>query len=176
MSPVDENDPAFKLSRRTRERAAELGERRTSEEVVHQVSRVRTRKIRNSLRVTSTLRFLRNRPSRPSTSNTPSPRARAVQRRLAFSKAGRHSRRLRRSARRARCTCASRVKRPERVGDADQSKELAGFVKISKLELPKERALKLREMGRLKSRPRVDEAQVTEYLEWIAEAAGIRAR
>src|SRR6266853_1370275 len=163
MTPQLENDPAFTaLQKETRERAAELGERRgLPEEVVHQVLDSVTEPGRFADLVAGYIELPV--PEKQGLLETLSVEERLrrilvhVQRQVGLLE--------------AQEDIKSQVQ--EELGDDDSSKEITDLRdKLAKLELPKEaRAEVERELGRLERAGRESmEAQVIRtYLEWIAE-------
>src|SRR5215210_8058220 len=163
MTPQTENDPAFTaLQKETRERAAELGERRgLPEEVVHQVLDSVTDPGRFADLVAGYIELPV--PEKQGLLETLSVEERLrrilvhVQRQVGLLE--------------AQDDIKSQVQKE--LGDDDSSKEITELRdKLAKLELPKEaRAEVERELGRLERAGRESmEAQVIRtYLEWIAE-------
>src|SRR5689334_19375011 len=163
MTPQTENDPAFTaLQKETRERAAELGERRgLPEEVVHQVLDSVTEPGRFADLVAGYIELPV--PEKQGLLETLSVEERLrrvlvhVQRQIGLLEAQEDI----------------KTQVQEELGDDDQSREIEELrEKLSALELPKEaRAEVDRELGRLERAGRESmEAQVIRtYLEWVAE-------
>ncbi len=183
MSPVDENDPAFTaLQKETRERAAELGERRgLPEEVVHQVLDAVTEPGKFADLVAGYIEL--SVPEKQGLLETLNIEERLrrvlvhVQRQVGLLEAQEDIKsqvQEELGERQREMYLREQMKAIQKeLGDDDQSKELAELrEKLSKLELPKEaRAEVERELGRLERAGRESmEAQVIRtYLEWIAE-------
>ena len=183
MSPVDENDPAFTaLQKETRERAAELGERRgLPEEVVHQVLDAVTEPGRFADLVAGYIDLPV--PEKQGLLETLSIEDRLrrvlvhVQRQVGLLEAQEDIKsqvQEELGERQREMYLREQMKAIQKeLGDDDQSKEMTDLRdKLSKLELPKQaRAEVERELGRLERSGRESmEAQVIRtYLEWIAE-------
>ncbi len=183
MSPVDENDPAFTaLQKETRERAAELGERRgLPEEVVHQVLDAVTEPGRFADLVAGYIDLPV--PEKQGLLETLSIEDRLrrvlvhVQRQVGLLEAQEDIKsqvQEELGERQREMYLREQMKAIQKeLGDDDQSKEMTDLrEKLSKLELPKQaRAEVERELGRLERSGRESmEAQVIRtYLEWIAE-------
>jgi ATP-dependent Lon protease len=183
MNPVDENDPAFTaLQKETRERAAELGERRgLPEEVVHQVLDAVTEPGRFADLVAGYIELPV--PEKQGLLETLSIEDRLrrvlvhVQRQVGLLEAQEDIKsqvQEELGERQREMYLREQMKAIQKeLGDDDQSKEMTELRdKLSKLELPKEaRAEVERELGRLERAGRESmEAQVIRtYLEWIAE-------
>jgi len=183
MSPVDENDPAFTaLQKETRERAAELGERRgLPEEVVHQVLDAVTEPGKFADLVAGYIEL--SVPEKQGLLETLNIEERLrrvlvhVQRQVGLLEAQEDIKsqvQEELGERQREMYLREQMKAIQKeLGDDDQSKEMAELrEKLSKLELPKEaRAEVERELGRLERAGRESmEAQVIRtYLEWIAE-------
>jgi len=183
MNPVDENDPAFTaLQKETRERAAELGERRgLPEEVVHQVLDAVTEPGKFADLVAGYLELPV--PEKQGLLETLSVEERLrrvlvhVQRQVGLLEAQEDIKsqvQEELGERQREMYLREQMKAIQKeLGDDDQSKEMNELRdKLSKLELPKEaRAEVERELGRLERAGRESmEAQVIRtYLEWIAE-------
>src|SRR5215213_5012295 len=183
MSPVDENDPAFTaLQKETRERAAELGERRgLPEEVVHQVLDAVTEPGKFADLVAGYIELPV--PEKQGLLETLSIEDRLrrvlvhVQRQVGLLEAqedikSQVQEELGERQREMYLREQMRAIQKE-LGEDDQSKEMTELrEKLNKLDLPKEaRAEVERELGRLERAGRESmEAQVIRtYLEWIAE-------
>src|SRR5215212_3989594 len=183
MNPQTENDPAFTaLQKETRERAAELGERRgLPEEVVHQVLDSVTEPGRFADLVAGYIELPV--PEKQGLLETLSVEERLrrvlvhVQRQIGLLEAqedikSQVQEELGERQREMYLREQMRAIQKE-LGDDDQSKEMTELrEKISKLDLPREaRAEVERELGRLERAGRESmEAQVIRtYLEWIAE-------
>jgi ATP-dependent Lon protease len=183
MSPVDENDPAFTaLQKETRERAAELGERRgLPEEVVHQVLDAVTEPGKFADLVAGYIELpVPEKQGHLETLNIEDRLRRVlvhVQRQVGLLEAQEDIKsqvQEELGERQREMYLREQMKAIQKeLGDDDQSKEMAELrEKLSKLELPKEaRAEVERELGRLERAGRESmEAQVIRtYLEWIAE-------
>jgi ATP-dependent Lon protease len=183
MSPVDENDPAFTaLQKETRERAAELGERRgLPEEVVHQVLDAVTEPGKFADLVAGYIELpVPEKQGLLETLNIEDRLRRVlvhVQRQVGLLEAQEDIKsqvQEELGERQREMYLREQMKAIQKeLGDDDQSKEMAELrEKLSKLELPKEaRAEVERELGRLERAGRESmEAQVIRtYLEWIAE-------
>jgi ATP-dependent Lon protease len=183
MSPVDENDPAFTaLQKETRERAAELGERRgLPEEVVHQVLDAVTEPGKFADLVAGYIDLpVPEKQGLLETLNVEDRLRRVlvhVQRQVGLLEAQEDIKsqvQEELGERQREMYLREQMKAIQKeLGDDDQSKEMAELrEKLSKLELPKEaRAEVERELGRLERAGRESmEAQVIRtYLEWIAE-------
>jgi ATP-dependent Lon protease len=183
MSPVDENDPAFTaLQKETRERAAELGERRgLPEEVVHQVLDAVTEPGKFADLVAGYIELPV--PEKQGLLETLSVEERLrrvlvhVQRQVGLLEAQEDIKsqvQEELGERQREMYLREQMKAIQKeLGDDDQSKEMNELrEKLNKLELPKEaRAEVERELGRLERAGRESmEAQVIRtYLEWIAE-------
>ena len=183
MSPVDEHDPAFEaLHRETRERAAELGEKRgLPEEVVHQVLDSVTDPGRFADLVAGYIEL--SVPEKQGLLETHSVEERLrrvlvhVQRQIGLLEAqedikSQVQEELGQRQREMYLREQMRAIQKE-LGDDDQSREMEELrEKLSKLELPKTARQEVeRELGRLERTGRESmEAQVIRtYLEWIAE-------
>jgi ATP-dependent Lon protease len=183
MNPVDENDPAFTaLQKETRERAAELGERRgLPEEVVHQVLDAVTEPGKFADLVAGYLELpVPEKQGLLETLNVEERLRRVlvhVQRQVGLLEAQEDIKsqvQEELGERQREMYLREQMKAIQKeLGDDDQSKEMNELRdKLSKLELPKEaRAEVERELGRLERAGRESmEAQVIRtYLEWIAE-------
>jgi ATP-dependent Lon protease len=183
MSPVDETDPAFTaLQKETRERAAELGERRgLPEEVVHQVLDAVTEPGKFADLVAGYIDLpVPEKQGLLETLNVEDRLRRVlvhVQRQVGLLEAQEDIKsqvQEELGERQREMYLREQMKAIQKeLGDDDQSKEMAELrEKLSKLELPKEaRAEVERELGRLERAGRESmEAQVIRtYLEWIAE-------
>ena len=183
MSPVDPNDPAFTaLQKETRERAAELGERRgLPEEVVHQVLDAVTEPGKFADLVAGYIDLpVPEKQGLLETLNVEDRLRRVlvhVQRQVGLLEAQEDIKsqvQEELGERQREMYLREQMKAIQKeLGDDDQSKEMAELrEKLSKLELPKEaRAEVERELGRLERAGRESmEAQVIRtYLEWIAE-------
>jgi ATP-dependent Lon protease len=183
MNPVDEHDPAFTaLQKETRERAAELGERRgLPEEVVHQVLDAVTEPGKFADLVAGYIELTV--PEKQGLLETLSVEDRLrrvlvhVQRQVGLLEAQEDIKsqvQEELGERQREMYLREQMKAIQKeLGDDDQSKEMTELrEKLSKLELPKEaRAEVERELGRLERAGRESmEAQVIRtYLEWIAE-------
>jgi ATP-dependent Lon protease len=183
MSPVDEKDPAFTaLQKETRERAAELGERRgLPEEVVHQVLDAVTEPGKFADLVAGYIELPV--PEKQGLLETLSVEERLrrvlvhVQRQVGLLEAQEDIKsqvQEELGERQREMYLREQMKAIQKeLGDDDQSKEMNELrEKLNKLELPKEaRAEVERELGRLERAGRESmEAQVIRtYLEWIAE-------
>src|SRR5688572_3586997 len=183
MSPVDENDPAFTaLQKETRERAAELGERRgLPEEVVHQVLDAVTEPGKFADLVAGYIELPV--PEKQGLLETLSVEERLrrvlvhVQRQVGLLEAQEDIKsqvQEELGERQREMYLREQLKAIQKeLGDDDSSKEITELRdKLSKLSLPKEaRAEVERELGRLERAGRESmEAQVIRtYLEWIAE-------
>jgi len=183
MSPVDENDPAFTaLQKETRERAAELGERRgLPEEVVHQVLDAVTEPGKFADLVAGYIELPV--PEKQGLLETLSVEERLrrvlvhVQRQVGLLEAQEDIKsqvQEELGERQREMYLREQMKAIQKeLGDDDQSKEITDLRdKLNALELPKEaRAEVERELGRLERAGRESmEAQVIRtYLEWIAE-------
>src|SRR5881275_3284434 len=183
MSPQTENDPAFTaLQKETRERAAELGERRgLPEEVVHQVLDSVTDPGRFADLVAGYIELPV--PERQGLLETLSVEERLrrilvhVQRQVGLLEAQEDIKsqvQEELGERQREMYLREQLKAIQKeLGDDDSSKEITELRdKLTKLELPKEaRAEVERELGRLERSGRESmEAQVIRtYLEWIAE-------
>jgi ATP-dependent Lon protease len=183
MSPVDANDPAFTaLQKETRERAAELGERRgLPEEVVHQVLDAVTEPGKFADLVAGYIELPV--PEKQGLLETLSVEERLrrvlvhVQRQVGLLEAQEDIKsqvQEELGERQREMYLREQMKAIQKeLGDDDQSKEMNELrEKLNKLELPKEaRAEVERELGRLERAGRESmEAQVIRtYLEWIAE-------
>ncbi|HEU6452840.1 MAG TPA: endopeptidase La, partial [Gemmatimonadaceae bacterium] len=183
MSPVDEHDPAFEaLHRETRERAAELGEKRgLPEEVVHQVLDSVTDPGRFADLVAGYIEL--SVPEKQGLLETHSVEERLrrvlvhVQRQIGLLEAqedikSQVQEELGQRQREMYLREQMRAIQKE-LGDDDQNREIEELrEKLSKLELPKTARQEVeRELGRLERTGRESmEAQVIRtYLEWIAE-------
>jgi ATP-dependent Lon protease len=183
MSPVDENDPAFTaLQKETRERAAELGERRgLPEEVVHQVLDAVTEPGKFADLVAGYIELsVPEKQGLLETLNIEDRLRRVlvhVQRQVGLLEAQEDIKsqvQEELGERQREMYLREQMKAIQKeLGDDDQSKEMTELRdKLSKLDLPKEaRAEVERELGRLERAGRESmEAQVIRtYLEWIAE-------
>ena len=183
MNPVDENDPAFTaLQKETRERAAELGERRgLPEEVVHQVLDAVTEPGKFADLVAGYIELpVPEKQGLLETLNVEDRLRRVlvhVQRQVGLLEAQEDIKsqvQEELGERQREMYLREQMKAIQKeLGDDDQSKEMTELrEKLSKLELPKEaRAEVERELGRLERAGRESmEAQVIRtYLEWIAE-------
>src|SRR5512141_2949642 len=183
MNPVDENDPAFTaLQNETRERAAELGERRgLPEEVVHQVLDAVTEPGKFADLVAGYIDLpVPEKQGLLETLNVEDRLRRVlvhVQRQVGLLEAQEDIKsqvQEELGERQREMYLREQMKAIQKeLGDDDQSKEMTELrEKLSKLELPKEaRAEVERELGRLERAGRESmEAQVIRtYLEWIAE-------
>src|SRR5881628_542312 len=183
MKPVNENDPAFTaLQKETRERAAELGERRgLPEEVVHQVLDSVTDPGRFADLVAGYIELPV--PEKQGLLETLSVEERLrrilvhVQRQVGLLEAQEDIKsqvQEELGERQREMYLREQLKAIQKeLGDDDSSKEITELRdKLAKLELPKEaRAEVERELGRLERAGRESmEAQVIRtYLEWIAE-------
>src|SRR6476620_7163105 len=183
MSPVDENDPAFTaLQKETRERAAELGERRgLPEEVVHQVLDAVTEPGKFADLVAGYIELsVPEKQGLLETLNIEDRLRRVlvhVQRQVGLLEAqedikSQVQEELGERQREGYLRDQMKAIQKE-LADDDQSKEMTELLdKLSKLELPKDARLEVeRELGRLERAGRESmEAQVIRtYLEWIAE-------
>ena len=183
MNPVDEHDPAFEaLHRETRERAAELGEKRgLPEEVVHQVLDSVTDPGRFADLVAGYIELTV--PEKQGLLETHSVEERLrrvlvhVQRQIGLLEAqedikSQVQEELGQRQREMYLREQMRAIQKE-LGDDDQNREIEELrEKLSKLELPKNARQEVeRELGRLERTGRESmEAQVIRtYLEWIAE-------
>src|SRR3954469_20636062 len=183
MNPVDENDPAFTaLQKETRERAAELGERRgLPEEVVHQVLDAVTEPGKFADLVAGYIELpVPEKQGLLETLNVEDRLRRIlvhVQRQVGLLEAQEDIKsqvQEELGERQREMYLREQMKAIQKeLGDDDQSKEMTELRdKLNKLELPKEaRAEVERELGRLERAGRESmEAQVIRtYLEWIAE-------
>ena len=183
MSPVDVNDPAFTaLQKETRERAAELGERRgLPEEVVHQVLDAVTEPGKFADLVAGYIELpVPEKQGLLETLNVEERLRRVlvhVQRQVGLLEAQEDIKsqvQEELGERQREMYLREQMKAIQKeLGDDDQSKEMNELrEKLNKLELPKEaRAEVERELGRLERAGRESmEAQVIRtYLEWIAE-------
>jgi ATP-dependent Lon protease len=183
MSPVDANDPAFTaLQKETRERAAELGERRgLPEEVVHQVLDAVTEPGKFADLVAGYIELpVPEKQGLLETLNVEERLRRVlvhVQRQVGLLEAQEDIKSQVQEElgdRQREMYLREQMKAIQKeLGDDDQSKEMTELRdKLNKLELPKEaRAEVDRELGRLERAGRESmEAQVIRtYLEWIAE-------
>ncbi len=183
MSPVDENDPAFTaLQKETRERAAELGERRgLPEEVVHQVLDAVTEPGKFADLVAGYIELpVPEKQGLLETLNVEERLRRVlvhVQRQVGLLEAQEDIKsqvQEELGERQREMYLREQMKAIQKeLGDDDQSKEMTDLRdKLNALELPKEaRAEVERELGRLERAGRESmEAQVIRtYLEWIAE-------
>src|SRR5688572_18833374 len=183
MSPIDEHDAAFEaLHKETRERAAELGEKRgLPEEVVHQVLDQVTEPGKFADLVAGYIDL--SVPEKQGLLETLSIEERLrrvlvhVQRQVGLLEAQEDIKsqvQEELGERQREMYLREQMKAIQKeLGDDDQSKEMSELrEKLSKLELPKEaRAEVERELGRLERAGRESmEAQVIRtYLEWIAE-------
>ena len=183
MNPVDENDPAFTaLQKETRERAAELGERRgLPEEVVHQVLDAVTEPGKFADLVAGYIEL--SVPEKQGLLETLSIEDRLrrvlvhVQRQVGLLEAQEDIKsqvQEELGERQREMYLREQMKAIQKeLGDDDQSKEMTELRdKLNKLELPKDARLEVeRELGRLERAGRESmEAQVIRtYLEWIAE-------
>ncbi|HYN82206.1 MAG TPA: endopeptidase La [Gemmatimonadaceae bacterium] len=183
MNPVDENDPAFTaLQKETRERAAELGERRgLPEEVVHQVLDAVTEPGKFADLVAGYIELPV--PEKQGLLETLSVEERLrrvlvhVQRQVGLLEAQEEIKsqvQEELGERQREMYLREQMKAIQKeLGDDDQSKELTDLRdKLNALDLPKEaRAEVERELGRLERAGRESmEAQVIRtYLEWISE-------
>jgi ATP-dependent Lon protease len=183
MNPVDENDPAFTaLQKETRERAAELGERRgLPEEVVHQVLDAVTEPGKFADLVAGYIELPV--PEKQGLLETLSVEERLrrvlvhVQRQVGLLEAQEEIKsqvQEELGERQREMYLREQMKAIQKeLGDDDQSKELTDLrEKLNALDLPKEaRAEVERELGRLERAGRESmEAQVIRtYLEWISE-------
>jgi ATP-dependent Lon protease len=183
MSPVDENDPAFTaLQKETRERAAELGERRgLPEEVVHQVLDAVTEPGKFADLVAGYIDLpVPEKQGLLETLNVEERLRRVlvhVQRQVGLLEAQEDIKsqvQEELGERQREMYLREQMKAIQKeLGDDDQSKEITDLRdKLNALELPREaRAEVERELGRLERAGRESmEAQVIRtYLEWIAE-------
>src|SRR6476469_9170443 len=183
MNPVDENDPAFTaLQKETRERAAELGERRgLPEEVVHQVLDAVTEPGKFADLVAGYIELsVPEKQGLLETLNIEDRLRRVlvhVQRQVGLLEAQEDIKsqvQEELGERQREMYLREQMKAIQKeLGDDDQSKEMTELRdKLNKLELPKDaRAEVERELGRLERSGRESmEAQVIRtYLEWIAE-------
>ncbi|MEO8577419.1 MAG: LON peptidase substrate-binding domain-containing protein, partial [Gemmatimonadales bacterium] len=183
MNPVDANDPAFTaLQKETRERAAELGERRgLPEEVVHQVLDAVTEPGKFADLVAGYIELpVPEKQGLLETLNIEDRLRRVlvhVQRQVGLLEAQEDIKsqvQEELGERQREMYLREQMKAIQKeLGDDDQSKEMTELRdKLSKLELSKEaRAEVERELGRLERAGRESmEAQVIRtYLEWIAE-------
>ena len=183
MSPVDENDPAFTaLQKETRERAAELGERRgLPEEVVHQVLDAVTEPGKFADLVAGYIELpVPEKQGLLETLNVEERLRRVlvhVQRQVGLLEAQEDIKsqvQEELGERQREMYLREQMKAIQKeLGDDDQSKEITDLRdKLNSLELPKEaRAEVERELGRLQRAGRESmEAQVIRtYLEWISE-------
>ncbi|MFN2603589.1 MAG: endopeptidase La [Gemmatimonadaceae bacterium] len=183
MTPVDPNDPAFTaLQKETRERAAELGERRgLPEEVVHQVLDAVTEPGKFADLVAGYIELpVPEKQGLLETLNVEERLRRVlvhVQRQVGLLEAQEDIKsqvQEELGERQREMYLREQMKAIQKeLGDDDQSKEMNELrEKLNKLELPKEaRAEVERELGRLERAGRESmEAQVIRtYLEWIAE-------
>jgi ATP-dependent Lon protease len=183
MSPVDENDPAFTaLQKETRERAAELGERRgLPEEVVHQVLDAVTEPGKFADLVAGYIELpVPEKQGLLETLNVEERLRRVlvhVQRQVGLLEAQEDIKsqvQEELGERQREMYLREQMKAIQKeLGDDDQSKEITDLRdKLNALELPREaRAEVEREIGRLERAGRESmEAQVIRtYLEWIAE-------
>src|SRR6476620_4242130 len=183
MNPQTENDPAFTaLQKETRERAAELGERRgLPEEVVHQVLDSVTEPGKFADLVAGYIEL--SVPEKQGLLETLSVEERLrrvlvhVQRRVGLLEAQEDIKsqvQEELGERQREMYLREQMKAIQKeLGDDDQSKEIVELRdKLNKLELPKEARTEVeRELGRLERSGRESmEAQVIRtYLEWIAE-------
>jgi len=183
MGPVDDNDPAFTaLQKETRERAAELGERRgLPEEVVHQVLDAVTEPGKFADLVAGYIELpVPEKQGLLETLNVEDRLRRVlvhVQRQVGLLEAQEDIKsqvQEELGERQREMYLREQMKAIQKeLGDDDQSKEMTELRdKLSKLELPKEARVEVeRELGRLERAGRESmEAQVIRtYLEWIAE-------
>ncbi len=183
MNPVDENDPAFTaLQKETRERAAELGERRgLPEEVVHQVLDAVTEPGKFADLVAGYIELtVPEKQGLLETLNIEDRLRRVlvhVQRQVGLLEAQEDIKsqvQEELGERQREMYLREQMKAIQKeLGDDDQSKEMTELRdKLNKLELPKEAHAEVeRELGRLERSGRESmEAQVIRtYLEWIAE-------
>ncbi|MDP9177912.1 MAG: endopeptidase La [Gemmatimonadota bacterium] len=183
MTPVDENDPAFTaLQKETRERAAELGERRgLPEEVVHQVLDAVTEPGKFADLVAGYIELpVPEKQGLLETLNVEERLRRVlvhVQRQVGLLEAQEDIKsqvQEELGERQREMYLREQMKAIQKeLGDDDQSKEITDLRdKLNALELPREaRAEVEREIGRLERAGRESmEAQVIRtYLEWIAE-------
>ncbi|MEO7368800.1 MAG: endopeptidase La [Gemmatimonadaceae bacterium] len=183
MNPVDENDPAFTaLQKETRERAAELGERRgLPEEVVHQVLDAVTEPGKFADLVAGYIELsVPEKQGLLETLNIEDRLRRVlvhVQRQVGLLEAQEDIKsqvQEELGERQREMYLREQMKAIQKeLGDDDQSKEMTELRdKLNKLELPKDARLEVeRELGRLERAGRESmEAQVIRtYLEWIAE-------
>ena len=183
MNPVDENDPAFTaLQKETRERAAELGERRgLPEEVVHQVLDAVTEPGKFADLVAGYIELsVPEKQGLLETLNIEDRLRRVlvhVQRQVGLLEAQEDIKsqvQEELGERQREMYLREQMKAIQKeLGDDDQSKEMTELRdKLIKLELPKDARLEVeRELGRLERAGRESmEAQVIRtYLEWIAE-------
>jgi ATP-dependent Lon protease len=183
MGPVDDNDPAFTaLQKETRERAAELGERRgLPEEVVHQVLDAVTEPGKFADLVAGYIELpVPEKQGLLETLNVEDRLRRVlvhVQRQVGLLEAQEDIKsqvQEELGERQREMYLREQMKAIQKeLGDDDQSKEMTEIRdKLCKLDLPKEaRAEVERELGRLERAGRESmEAQVIRtYLEWIAE-------
>ncbi|HEY3744727.1 MAG TPA: endopeptidase La [Gemmatimonadaceae bacterium] len=183
MNPVDENDPAFTaLQKETRERAAELGERRgLPEEVVHQVLDAVTEPGKFADLVAGYIELsVPEKQGLLETLNIEDRLRRVlvhVQRQVGLLEAQEDIKsqvQEELGERQREMYLREQMKAIQKeLGDDDQSKEMTDLRdKLNKLELPKDARLEVeRELGRLERAGRESmEAQVIRtYLEWIAE-------
>jgi ATP-dependent Lon protease len=183
MTPLDERDPAFEaLHKETRERAAELGERRgLPEEVVHQVLDSVTDAGRFADLVAGYIELTVAEKQGLLETLSVEERLRRVlvhvQRQIGLLEAQEDIKsqvQEELGERQREMYLREQMKAIQKeLGDDDQSKEITDLRdKLNKLELPKEaRAEVERELGRLERAGRESmEAQVIRtYLEWIAE-------
>jgi ATP-dependent Lon protease len=183
MSPVDENDPAFTaLQKETRERAAELGERRgLPEEVVHQVLDAVTEPGKFADLVAGYIELpVPEKQGLLETLNVEERLRRVlvhVQRQVGLLEAQEDIKsqvQEELGERQREMYLREQMKAIQKeLGDDDQSKEITDLRdKLNSLVLPKEaRAEVERELGRLERAGRESmEAQVIRtYLEWISE-------
>jgi ATP-dependent Lon protease len=183
MNPLDENDPAFAaLEKETRERAAELGERRgLPEEVVHQVLDSVTEAGRFADLVAGYIEL--SVPEKQGLLETLSVEERLrrvlvlVQRQIGMIEMQEEIKsqvQEELGERQREMYLREQMKAIQKeLGDDDQSKEITELrEKLNKLELSKEARQEVeRELGRLERSGRESmEAQVIRtYLEWIAE-------
>jgi ATP-dependent Lon protease len=183
MNPVDENDPAFTaLQKETRERAAELGERRgLPEEVVHQVLDAVTEPGKFADLVAGYIELSVPEKQGLLENLNIEDRLRRVlvhvQRQVGLLEAQEDIKsqvQEELGERQREMYLREQMKAIQKeLGDDDQSKEMTELRdKLNKLELPKDARLEVeRELGRLERAGRESmEAQVIRtYLEWIAE-------
>src|SRR6187551_13799 len=183
MNPVDENDPAFTaLQKETRERAAELGERRgLPEEVVHQVLDAVTEPGKFADLVAGYIELsVPEKQGLLETLNIEDRLRRVlvhVQRQVGLLEAQEDIKsqvQEELGERQREMYLREQMKAIQKeLGDDDQSKEMTELRdKLNKLDLPKDARLEVeRELGRLERAGRESmEAQVIRtYLEWIAE-------